>query len=95
MKRYGKNNRSLSDTKLLIKLHTAAITIQQALRRRLTRQGFYLQDGRTVGDQDSDIYIDSEAEAQKEKVKSHSKESFKDHKGQLIQKSGGLSYNYS
>ena len=68
VRRYGKNHRSLSDTKLLIKLHTAAITIQQALRKKLTSQGFYLQEGRTFEDQESDLYIDSEAEAQKEKV---------------------------
>lgn len=57
MSRYGTGEKT-SDTKLLIKLHSAAIIIQQCWRKKLQRLGFYLNQ-----DSQSDLYIDSEMDA--------------------------------
>jgi len=61
MERYGhalppsQMHKSTADTKLLIKLHSAAITIQQNYRRHLITKGFYDSESPS-----SQMYVDSE-----------------------------------
>lgn len=77
MNRYGHNlpknqiGAHSADTKLLIKLHTAAITIQQNVRRHLQAKGFYDLDEEEFGqeealmeqeERESQMYLDSEEE---------------------------------
>lgn len=57
---YGNNIRlqnrgPISDTKILIKLHSAAITIQQEFRKWMLKTGFYDHEIN-----ESPMYIDSE-----------------------------------
>lgn len=49
-----------SDTNKLIKMHTAAIIIQQSYRRHLQEKGFYQDEDESSSDDNSQMYVDSD-----------------------------------